>query len=94
MFSILPAPIIVQSLLTVWLLICAVYDWRYRRIPNWLTMPVLPLALWWALGHGTLVLMTAVLAASILAFSRGGIGGADGKLAGVQAAFQPAALLP
>jgi len=79
-------------LLTFWLLPCAIYDARHRRIPNWLTLPPLPIALWWAWGHGTLGLTLTVLAAGYLAFRFGGLGGADGKLAMVVAAVSPPAL--
>ena len=79
-------------LLTAWLIPCAIYDLRVRRIPNWLTLPPLPLALWWAWGHGALGLTLTVLAAGYLAFRFGGLGGADGKLATVAAAVSPPAL--
>ncbi len=68
------------------------FDLRARRIPNWLTLPPLPVALWWAWGHGTLGLTLTVLAAGYLAFRFGGLGGADGKLAAVVAAVSPPAL--
>ncbi len=74
------------------LLPAAWFDARHRRIPNWLTLPPLPLALWWAWGHGTLGLTLTVLAAGYLAFRFGGLGGADGKLATVIAAVSPPAL--
>jgi Flp pilus assembly protein protease CpaA len=82
-----------QVVLTAWLLLCAIYDHRSRRVPNWLTLPALPLALWWAVGHSTLALTITVFVASYLAFSTGGMGGADGKIATVQAAVSPVALL-
>lgn len=80
-------------LLTLWLLPCALFDLRSRRVPNWLTLPALPLALWWAMGNGTLALALTLLAATYLAFMAGGMGGADGKIATVQAAISPPALL-
>lgn len=89
----MPQPIAAQLFLTVWLIPCAVFDVRRRRIPNWLTLPAIPVALWWALGQGTLILALVVLGGGFLAFQFGGMGGADGKLATVQAAVAPAALL-
>ena len=89
----MPQPIAAQLLLTAWLFPCAVFDLRRRRIPNWLTLPAIPVALWWALGQGTLILALVVLGAGFLAFQFGGMGGADGKLATVQAAVNPLALL-
>ncbi|MCO6451210.1 MAG: prepilin peptidase [Caldilineales bacterium] len=79
-------------LLALWLIPCALFDWRQHRVPNWLTLPALPLALCWGWRQGTLALTLLVFAASYLAFVSGGMGGADGKLAIVQAAFAPAAL--
>ena len=87
------SPTTAHLLLVLWLAPCALYDLRRRRIPNWLTLPALPLALVWAWGHGAFVLALTVLAASLLAFHFGGLGGADGKLATVQAAVAPPALL-
>lgn len=31
-------PIILQAVLAAMVLVAAVYDWRFRRIPNWLTL--------------------------------------------------------
>ena len=80
------------AILTLWLIPAAWFDARHRRIPNWLTLPPLPVALWWAWGHDTLGLTLTVLAAGYLAFRFGGLGGADGKLAAVVAAGSPLAL--
>lgn len=82
-----------EFLLVLWLLPCALYDQRNHEVPNWLTLPALPLALWWAAENGTLPLALSVLAATYIAFLAGGMGGADGKMAAVQAAISPAALL-
>jgi len=79
-------------LLTFLLAPATYFDLSHRRIPNWLTLPPLPLALWWAWGHDTLGLTLTVLAAGYLAFRFGGLGGADGKLATVVAAVSPPAL--
>ena len=68
------------------------FDLRTRCIPNWLTLPPLPVALWWAWGHNTLGLTLTVLAAGYLAFRFGGLGGADGKLATIVAAVSPPSL--
>lgn len=89
----MPQPIAAQLFLTVWLIPCAIFDVRRRRIPNWLTLPAIPVALWWAWGQGTVLLALVVLGAGFLAFQAGGMGGADGKLATVQAAVNPLALL-
>jgi leader peptidase (prepilin peptidase)/N-methyltransferase len=83
----------VHVALTLWLLPCALCDLRSRRVPNWLTLPALGVALCWAAHTGTLALSLTVLFASYLAFLTGGMGGADGKIATVQAAISPPALL-
>ena len=51
------------------------------------------MALWWAAGNDTIPFTLTVLAATFLAFQLGGMGGADGKMATVQAAISPVALL-
>ena len=84
-----PVPL---AFLILLLIPAAWLDYRHRRIPNWLTLPPLPVALWWAWGHGALSLALTVLAAGYLAFRFGGLGGADGKLAAVVAAVSPPAL--
>jgi len=84
-----PVPL---AFLILLLIPAAWLDARTRRISNWLTLPPLPIALWWAWGHGALGLALAVLAAGYLAFRFGGLGGADGKLAAVVAAVSPPAL--
>ena len=81
-----------MAILTIWLLPAAWFDYRHRRVPNWLTLPPLPLAFWWAWGHGMLGLPLAVLAAGYIAFRFGGLGGADGKIATIVAAVSPPAL--
>jgi Flp pilus assembly protein protease CpaA len=80
------------AVLTIWLLPAAWFDYRHRRIPNWLTLPPLPFALWWAWGQGALGLALSVLAAGYIAFRFGGLGGADGKIATVVAAISPPVL--
>ena len=80
-------------LLVLWLLPCAVCDLRERRVPNWLTLPALPPAIWWGTHHGLLPLTLLILLATFFAFLQGGMGGADGKMATVMAAVSPLALL-
>jgi len=80
------------AILILWLIPASYYDLRTRRVPNWLTLPPLPVALWWAWGHGTLGLALTVLTAGYIAFRFGGLGGADGKIATVVAAVSPPAL--
>jgi len=66
----------------VWLLVCAVQDWRRREVNNWLTLP--PLTLTFCLRLAGLIheppLPLLVAIAFLLVFwQRGWIGGADAK---------------
>jgi Flp pilus assembly protein protease CpaA len=38
-------PLVISLLTTVWLGVCAILDARTRHVPNWLTLPAIPLAL-------------------------------------------------
>jgi Flp pilus assembly protein protease CpaA len=82
-------------LLVLWLLPCAIQDYRHRRVANWLTVPAFfaawPLALW--LGETERVMLTlAVFAGCWVAWQMGGMGAADGKMATCIAAVSPLAL--
>jgi Flp pilus assembly protein protease CpaA len=82
-------------LLVLWLLPCALQDYRTRRVANWLTVPAFfaawPLALW--LGDGERLMFTlAVFGGCWLAWGMGGMGAADGKMATLIAAVSPIAL--
>lgn len=37
-FKFVPLPLIFRSLLLLVAIVAGIYDWRYRRIPNWLTL--------------------------------------------------------
>ncbi|MBI1299742.1 hypothetical protein GC175_32865 [bacterium] len=86
---------LLPSLLVLWLLPCALQDYRQRRVADALTIPAFfgawPLALW--LGGTERVMFTlAVFAGCWLAWGMGSIGAADGKIATVLAAASPVAL--
>lgn len=78
-----------------WLLLCALQDWRRRRVSNWLTVPPFlaagPLAFWLG-GPERLCLYVAVTLCVYLIWTEGGMGAADGKLAAFVAAVEPGAL--
>ena len=81
--------------LVLWLLPCALQDYRTRHISNWLTVPAFlaawPLALW--LGGGDRLLFTlAVFAGCWLAWGLRSMGAADGKIATALAGVNPPAL--
>jgi prepilin peptidase CpaA len=77
-------------------------DFRYRKIPNWLTYPALPIAilLHWIVagGHAALLsLAGAVVGLGVLLpfVLLGGLGGGDWKLMGALGAFfEPRRLIP
>jgi Flp pilus assembly protein protease CpaA len=79
---------------TLWTIPCAVQDWRYGEVSNWLTVPVFLLAVglgaWQAL-HGY-PLFFAVLLVVLLAWRLGWVGAADGKIVASLSAISPVAL--
>lgn len=78
-----------------WALLCALQDWRRRRVSNWLTVPPFlgagPLAFWLG-GPERLFLYVAVTFCAYQIWAAGGMGAADGKLAAFVAAVEPGAL--
>ena len=86
---------LVLPALVLFLLPCALQDYRSRRVSNWLTLPAFcaawPLALWLG-GEERLLFTFAVFAGCWLAWGMSTMGGADGKLATTIAAVSPAAL--
>lgn len=66
----------------VWLLICAIQDWRSREVSNWLTLPPLAFAFCLRLAgliQGSLLPLLAAPVFLLLFWQRGWIGGADAK---------------
>ena len=87
-------PLLRSVVLTFWLLPCARQDYRTRRVPNWLTVPLFVAAWPVALLTGNLLLTFAVFIGVVVAWRwGGGMGPADGKLAVGLAACAPSALL-
>lgn len=80
-------------ILFIFLLPCAIQDWRARRVSNWLTIPGFVLAWIAAVGFGNLPLTIAVFAGCFIAWQIGWMGAADGKLATLMAAVAPEAVL-
>jgi prepilin peptidase CpaA len=93
---------------TLWILAAAfaltagITDFRYRRIPNWLTYPAIPIAIlfhWIIAGSHAALLSLAGAAVGLgilLPFVLlGGLGGGDWKLVGALGAlFEPRRLVP
>ncbi len=73
-------------LLSAWLLVLCVQDWRWRRLPNWLTLGGAAAGLAWRLGMGKGALLDGVagglLCAALLAipFLLHAAGGGDVKM--------------
>lgn len=82
--------------LLVWLLPCALQDWRSRHVSNWLTLPAFllawPLSLWLG-GEERLLFTFALFAGCWFAWQMKGMGAADGKIAVALAALLPSAVL-
>lgn len=83
-------------LLAIFALVAAAFDWKLRRIPNWLTLAVavcgLALALfqdgvWFAAGHA--LHMIIALAVGMMLFALKAIGGGDAKYYAAVAAWFP-----
>jgi Flp pilus assembly protein protease CpaA len=93
--ELLADPLLRLALLALWLLPCAIQDWRIRRVANWLTVPLFLLAWPCALALHTVPLTLATFAGFWLAFQfdAGGMGGADGKIATGVAALAPVAFV-
>jgi Flp pilus assembly protein protease CpaA len=73
----------------LWLAACAWFDLRTRRVPNWLTLPAIPLALmasWLVRGGsaespgGFLVRLVVLILPLFIAWRRHLLGGADLKI--------------
>jgi len=93
---------------TLWILAAAfaltagITDFRYRKIPNWLTYPAIPIAvlLHWIIAGGHAAILSlggaAVGLGVLLPFVLlGGLGGGDWKLVGALGAFfEPRRLVP
>ena len=79
----------------LWLLPCAWYDWRTRRVPNALTVPAFflawPIALWQ--GPGALALTGLALWLGWWGWRMGWMGGADVKALTFVTALAPEVLV-
>lgn len=78
--------------LTLFLLPCAIQDWRYHQVSNWLTLPAF--AVGWIVAfylHNT-IWATSIFLGCYVAWSMKAIGAADGKVATLVAAIAPASL--
>jgi len=79
----------------VWLVACAVFDWRKGEVPNWLTLPGMAAGIAYAsLFHSErLVLVAATFIIMLGLFFIKGMGGADVKVLTGVAGLWPAGLV-
>lgn len=86
-------PLFRSVLMVLWLLPCAIQDWRTRHVSNWLTVPLFLLAWPAAILTDHLALTFAVFVGVYVATKlEPRAGAADGKLMVGMAAFAPLAL--
>jgi Flp pilus assembly protein protease CpaA len=78
----MPADKPIHLILFVWLLVCAIQDWRSREVSNWLTLPALALAFslrLFGIIRAPIIPLLVEAALLLLAWHSGWIGGADVK---------------
>ena len=93
LLDLLRDPLLRSTVLTLWLLPCAIQDRRTRHVSNWLTVPLFIVAWPVALLTGHLALTFAVFVGVYVATKlEPRAGAADGKLMVGLAAFAPLAL--
>jgi Flp pilus assembly protein protease CpaA len=93
MLDLLQDPLFRSVVLVIWLLPCALQDYRTRHVSNWLTVPLFLVAWPVALLTGHLALTFAVFIGVYVATKlEPRAGAADGKLMVGLAAFAPLAL--
>lgn len=82
----------ISIILFIFLIPCAIQDWRDNRVTNWLTVPAFIVA--WVMSYvlGNLLLAVLVCFGCYVAWSFGWMGAADGKLATLLAAVSPPTL--
>lgn len=85
-------PLYLSIPVLAWLSVCAWFDWKSRRVSNWLTLPVLGVAVVIRVsGHGIgdwrFVLLFAVLV--LLGWATHLVGGADAKATLAMALLDP-----
>jgi len=84
------------SLICIWLTVCAVQDYQYRQVSNWLTIPTVAIALIYRLSlfsPSFIVLLVFVSWLLYLIWQKRWLGGADFKAALALLLFDPGLLL-
>ena len=93
--STLDSGLIITILSLIWLVICAVMDWKNGVISNWLTMPGMFIGILNASFHSKqrVVFTAVVFAGCLILYLLRGLGGADVKVLTGLAGLWPAAVL-
>jgi prepilin peptidase CpaA len=79
----------------VWLIVCAIQDAKTGEVSNWLTLPGMAAGIIYSmfLGWERMAIVGAALAATLLFFIIGSMGGADVKVLTALAGLWPAAMV-
>ena len=87
--------LIISAVVLVWLVVCAIQDWKSGEVSNWLTIPAMALGMGYAvyMGRERLILVAAALAGLMLLYVLGSLGGADVKVLVALAGLWPTAML-
>ncbi len=78
--------------LILFLLPCAIQDWRYHQVTNWLTLPAFVVGWMAAFYLNSVALTASIFVGCYVAWLMKGVGAADGKVATLVAAVAPASL--
>lgn len=78
--------------LILFLLPCAIQDWRYHEVSNWLTLPAFVVGWMAAFYLNSVALTASIFVGCYVAWLMKGVGAADGKVATLVAAIAPASL--
>ncbi|MEJ5315160.1 MAG: A24 family peptidase [Anaerolinea sp.] len=76
-----------ETLILLWLAVCAVFDLRRREVPDWLTLPAVALALVWQVAHPGGWLPWALVVTTIVLTLAGVLPGGDMKGLAAMALF-------
>ncbi len=77
------------ALVVLWILVCAVFDLRWREVPDGLTLPAVGLALVWQVAHPGGWLPWALAAVTVMLTLAGVLPGGDMKGLAAMALYDP-----
>jgi Flp pilus assembly protein protease CpaA len=87
--------LIIAFVAIIWIIACAVFDWKTGEVPNWLTIPGMAAGILYGVisGGDRLIILAVTLIGLIALFLLGSMGGADVKVLTALAGLWPAGLL-